>query len=224
MLGVVHPSSCPYFIVINPSRFSHSLTAFIYPIKAFGDGSFGMVWLCDWHGALPANRPTSKMQAVVGSRPEYANMQLVAVKHMKRKWEGWDECRRVKELKVHANSASSARPSNVLTLLVHKTGITCNTPSFIPLYDSFLLPESKELYFVFEPMKGHLCQHIKSHHGCRPFADGLVALIFCQIVQCLRVYITSMPQVTPTRHEAQKYSCDHHWASLIPKFVFTCPT
>jgi len=78
MPGVVRPSSCPYFIVINPSRFSHSLTAFIYPIKAFGDGSFGTVWLCDWHGALPPNRPTSKMQAVIGSRPEYANMQLVA--------------------------------------------------------------------------------------------------------------------------------------------------
>ena len=27
-------------------------------------------------------------------------------------------------------------------------------PNIIPLYDSFLLPESKELYFVFEPMKG----------------------------------------------------------------------
>jgi hypothetical protein len=129
MPGVVHPSSCPYFIVINPSRFSHSLTAFIYPIKAFGDGSFGTVWLCDWHGALPANRPTSKMQAVVGSRPEYANMQLVAVKHMKRKWEGWDECRRLKELEVRANSASSVRSSNVLASLVRKTGITCNTPS-----------------------------------------------------------------------------------------------
>jgi hypothetical protein len=32
-------------------------------------------------------------------------------------------------------------------------------PNIIPLYDSFLLPESKELYFVFEPMKGH---HINS--------------------------------------------------------------
>ena len=33
-------------------------------------------------------------------------------------------------------------------------------PNIIPLYDAFLLPESKELYFVFEPMEGHLYQLI----------------------------------------------------------------
>jgi hypothetical protein len=44
------------------------------------------------------------MQSVVGSRTEYANMQLVAVKRMKRKWEGWDECRKLKELEVRANA------------------------------------------------------------------------------------------------------------------------
>jgi protein kinase len=44
------------------------------------------------------------MQSVVGNRPEYANMQLVAVKRMKRKWEGWDECRKLKELEVRANT------------------------------------------------------------------------------------------------------------------------
>jgi serine/threonine protein kinase len=171
--------------VINPSRFSHSLTAFIYPIKAFGDGSFGTVWLCDWHGALPPNRPTSKMQAVVGSRSEYANMQLVAVKRMKRKWEGSDECRRLKELEVRAHAASSARPSNVIASVVRKTGITCNTPSskYHTPVRFFSSSESKELYFVFEPMKGHLYQLIKSRHGRRPFPGGLVALIFCQIVQ-----------------------------------------
>jgi hypothetical protein len=69
------------------------------------------------------------MQAVVGSRPEYANTQLVAVKRMKRKWEGWDECRRLKELEVRANAASSARPTNVPAPLLRKIGITCNTPS-----------------------------------------------------------------------------------------------
>jgi meiosis induction protein kinase IME2/SME1 len=53
------------------------------------------------------------------------------------------------------------------------------------LYDSFLLPETKELYFVFEPMEGHLYQLIKSRHGRRPFAGGLVASIFRQIVQGL---------------------------------------
>jgi serine/threonine protein kinase len=34
-------------------------------------------------------------------------------------------------------------------------------------------------------MKGHLCQLIKSRHGRCPFAGGLVALIFRQIVQGL---------------------------------------
>ena len=56
-------------------------------------------------------------------------------------------------------------------------------PNIIPLYNSFLLPESKELYFVFEPMEGHLYQLIKSCHGRRPFASGLVESIFRQIVE-----------------------------------------
>jgi hypothetical protein len=34
-------------------------------------------------------------------------------------------------------------------------------------------------------MKGHLYQLIKSRHGRRPFAGGLVALIFRQSVQGL---------------------------------------
>ncbi|KAI0257130.1 kinase-like domain-containing protein [Lactifluus subvellereus] len=135
------------------------------PIKAFGDGSFGTVWLCDWHGPLPPNTPVSAMQSVIGTRPEYANMRLVAVKCMKRKWDGWDECRKLKELEA------------LLAIPQH--------PNIIPLYDSFLLPETKELYFVFEPMEGHLFQLIKSRHGRRPFAGGLVASIFRQIVQGL---------------------------------------
>lgn len=48
----------------------------------------------------------STMQAVVGARPDYANMRLVAVKRMKKKWEGgWDECRKLKELEVRASSS-----------------------------------------------------------------------------------------------------------------------
>ena len=113
-------------------------------------------------------------------------MQLVAVKRMKRKWEGWDECRRLKELEVRANAASSARPSNVLARSQKQALLAIpHHPNIIPLYDSFLLPESKELYFVFEPMEGHLYQLIKSRHGRRPFAGGLVASIFRQIVQGL---------------------------------------
>ncbi|KAI0308212.1 kinase-like domain-containing protein [Multifurca ochricompacta] len=134
-------------------------------LKAFGDGSFGTVWLCDWHGPLPPNTPMSAMQSVVGTRPEYANTRLVAVKRMRRKWEGgWDECRKLKELEA------------LLAIPLH--------PNIIPLYDSFLLPDSKELYFVFEPMEGHLYQLIRSRRG-RPFAGGLVTSIFRQIVHGL---------------------------------------
>jgi meiosis induction protein kinase IME2/SME1 len=50
----------------------------------------------------------SAMQVVVGTRPEYANMHLVAVKRMKKKWEGgWDECRKLKELEVRASPSLS---------------------------------------------------------------------------------------------------------------------
>jgi meiosis induction protein kinase IME2/SME1 len=49
----------------------------------------------------------------------------------------------------------------------------------IPLYDCFLLPTTKELYFVFECMEGNLYQLIKSRKG-RPLAGGLVSSIFHQ--------------------------------------------
>jgi meiosis induction protein kinase IME2/SME1 len=50
----------------------------------------------------------SAMQVVVGTRPEYADMHLVAVKRMKKKWEGgWDECRKLKELEVRASPSLS---------------------------------------------------------------------------------------------------------------------
>lgn len=57
-------------------------------------------------------------------------------------------------------------------------------PNIIPLYDAFLLPTTKELYFVFEPMEGHLFQLIKARKG-RPLAGGLVSSIFRQIVSGL---------------------------------------
>ena len=66
-----------------------------------GDGSFGTVWLCDWHGTLPPNTPLSAMQCGAGAKREYAGKRLVAVKRMKKKWEGgWDECKKLKELEV----------------------------------------------------------------------------------------------------------------------------
>ncbi|KAI9512554.1 Pkinase-domain-containing protein [Russula earlei] len=136
------------------------------PIKTLGDGNFATVWLCDWHWPLFPNTPISAMQSNVGTRSHYAGKRLVAVKHMKKKWElGWEECRKLKELDA------------LLGIPAH--------PNIIPLYDCFLLPETKQLYFVFEPMEGHLFQLIKTRHGRRPFAGGLVVSIFRQIAQGL---------------------------------------
>jgi len=57
-------------------------------------------------------------------------------------------------------------------------------PNIIPLYDFFLLPASKELYFVFESMEGNLYHLIKARKG-RPLAGGLVSSIFHQTVSGL---------------------------------------
>ncbi|KAH8100708.1 Pkinase-domain-containing protein [Cristinia sonorae] len=135
------------------------------PLKVVGDGSFGTVWLCDWHGTLPPNTPMSAMQCGAGARPEYANKRLVAVKRMKKRWEGgWDECKRLKELE------------SLRAIPYH--------PNIIPLYDFFLLPSTKELYFVFESMEGNLYQLIKTRKG-KPLAGGLVSSIFKQVVSGL---------------------------------------
>jgi hypothetical protein len=41
------------------------------------------------------------MQCGAGARPEWAGKKLVAVKRMKKRWEGgWDECRKLRELEV----------------------------------------------------------------------------------------------------------------------------
>ncbi|KAH9950353.1 Pkinase-domain-containing protein [Amylocystis lapponica] len=142
---------------------SQSSSTRIYtPLKVVGDGSFGTVWLCDWHGTLPPNTPVSAMQCGAGARPEYAGKRLVAVKRMKKKWEGgWDECKRLKELE------------SLRAIPYH--------PNIIPLYDFFLLPATKELYFVFESMEGNLYQLIKTRKG-KPLAGGLVSSIFQQVV------------------------------------------
>jgi meiosis induction protein kinase IME2/SME1 len=57
-------------------------------------------------------------------------------------------------------------------------------PNIIPLYDFFLLPDTKELYFVFESMEGNLYHLIKARKG-RPLAGGLVSHVFAQIVEGL---------------------------------------
>lgn len=130
------------------------------PVKGVGDGSFGTVFLCDWHTPLAPSIALAPMQQGAGARPEWQGKRLVAIKQMKKRWEGgWDECRRHPELE----SLRSIPPHE----------------NVIPLYDCFLLPSSKELYFVFECMEGNLYQLIKSRKG-RPLAGGLVSSIFAQ--------------------------------------------
>ncbi|KAI0735147.1 Pkinase-domain-containing protein [Earliella scabrosa] len=150
-------------LVVGDAR--SSSTRSYTPLKLVGDGSFGTVWLCDWHGTLPPNTPLSAMQCGRGARPEYAGKRLVAVKRMKKQWEGgWDECKKLKELE------------SLRAIPYH--------PNIIPLYDFFLLPDTKELYFVFESMEGNLYQLIKTRKG-KPLAGGLVSSIFRQVVSGL---------------------------------------
>ncbi|KAJ3515405.1 hypothetical protein NLJ89_g1782 [Agrocybe chaxingu] len=110
------------------------------------------------------------MQCGAGARPEWTGKRLVAVKRMKKTWEGgWDECQKLKELE-----------SNPRSVLQSLRAIPFH-PNVIPLYDFFLLPDTKELYFVFESMEGNLYHLIKARKG-RPLAGGLVSSIFRQIV------------------------------------------
>ncbi|KAF7784310.1 hypothetical protein Agabi119p4_475 [Agaricus bisporus var. burnettii] len=134
-------------------------------IKCLGDGTFGTVWLCDWHGVLPPNTPLSPMQCGAGARPEWAGKRLVAVKLMRKPWPGgWDECQKLKELQ------------SLRTIPFH--------PNIIPLYDFFFLPDTRQLCFVFESMEGNLYHLIKARKG-RALAGGLVCDIFRQIVSGL---------------------------------------
>jgi meiosis induction protein kinase IME2/SME1 len=106
----LHSSSCSARVWLKCSLFLIASVRSFTPIKILGEGAFSKVWLCDWHGPLPPNTPISTMQSVVGTRPEYANMRLVAVKCMTQTWEaGWDVCKRLKELEVRALFNSSAR-------------------------------------------------------------------------------------------------------------------
>ncbi|KAG8961112.1 hypothetical protein FRC03_005758 [Tulasnella sp. 419] len=135
------------------------------PLKNVGVGSYSEVQLCDWHSPLPPNTPLSPMQCGAGARPEWAGKRLVALKRMKKRWErGWAECKHLKELE-----SLRKIPSH---------------PNVIPLYDAFILPDTKLLCLVFESMEGNLYQLMKSRRG-RPFAGGLVASIYRQAVSGL---------------------------------------
>lgn len=95
-------------------------------LKEVGDGSFGTVWLADWHSTLSCvhvahvkhwrlersrSLPAGTLPPGPSSRPEYAGKNLVAIKRMKKAFNGgWEECMRLKELKVRAAvSVSFAR-------------------------------------------------------------------------------------------------------------------
>ncbi|KAH9808858.1 kinase-like domain-containing protein [Melampsora americana] len=127
-------------------------------LKEVGDGSFGTVWFADWHS--PLTLPPGTQPPGPSSRPEYQGKRIVAIKKMKKPFEGgWDECMKLKELK------------SLRTIPMH--------PFIIPLYDAFLHPTTRELHFVFECMEGNLYQLTKSRKG-RPLAGGLIACIFEQ--------------------------------------------
>lgn len=129
-------------------------------LKEVGDGSFGTVWFADWHS--PLTLPPGTQPPGPSSRPEYKGKRLVAIKKMKKAFEGgWDECMKLKELK------------SLRTIPMH--------PFIIPLYDAFLHSTTRELHFVFECMEGNLYQLTKSRKG-RPLAGGLIACIFEQIL------------------------------------------
>lgn len=68
-------------------------------LKEVGDGSFGTVWLADWHSELQL--PPGTLPPGPSSRPEYKDKRLVAIKRMKKAFEGgWEECMKLKELRV----------------------------------------------------------------------------------------------------------------------------
>ncbi|KAL7419283.1 Serine/threonine protein kinase [Cryptotrichosporon argae] len=145
-------------VAIEPAYGERSYTE----LKVLGDGSFGTVWLCDWHSPVKAGTLLSAMQSGAGARSEWAGKRLVALKRMKRVWEGgWAQARHLGEL-----VSLRKIPSH---------------PAVIPLYDAFISPKSGELYFVFECMEGNLYQLTKSRKS-RPLASGLLASCFHQIV------------------------------------------
>jgi hypothetical protein len=73
-------------------------------IKDVGDGSFGTVCLADWKSPLPSGTLLSPMQHPT-TRPEYLGKRLVAIKKMKKPFPNWEECIKLKELKVRSDGS-----------------------------------------------------------------------------------------------------------------------
>lgn len=80
-------------------------------IKMLGDGSFGTVWLCDWHSPVRPEVMLSAMQCGAGARSEWTGKRLVAVKRMKRVWEGgWAQAKTLGELVVSVSKHQHMMP------------------------------------------------------------------------------------------------------------------
>ena len=130
------------------------------PIKRLGTGSFGTVFVADWHSPLPSGTMVPAMQHSY-ARPEYVGKRIVAIKRMIRPYSTLEDCLSLNEL--HA----------LIALPPHE--------NIIALYDVFRKPISQELYLVFECMEGNLFQLMKSRKG-RPMAPGLIASIIQQSI------------------------------------------
>lgn len=86
-------------------------------IRDVGDGSFGTVCLADWKSPLPSGTMLSPMQHPT-TRPEYVGKRLVAIKKMKKPFASWDECMKLKELKVREAGANQFGLYDVLGKLI----------------------------------------------------------------------------------------------------------
>lgn len=125
------------------------------PIKRLGTGSFGSVFVVDWHSPLPSGTMVPAMQHSY-TRPEYVGKRIVAMKKMKRTYKSREDCLSLCELRA------------LLSIPTHD--------NIISMYDVFRKPSTHELYLVFECMEGNLYQLIKSRKG-RAMAPGLIASI-----------------------------------------------
>ncbi|PKC17889.1 Pkinase-domain-containing protein, partial [Rhizophagus irregularis] len=90
--------------------------------------------------------------------------QVVAIKKMKKKFSSWDKVCELREFKA------------LRTLPSH--------PSIISLLEAFLIPQTRELYFVFEYMEGNLYQLIKDRRG-KKLNEKIVQSIIFQILEGL---------------------------------------
>ncbi|RXK39235.1 CMGC/RCK/MAK protein kinase [Tremella mesenterica] len=135
-------------------------------LKNLGDGSFGNVYLCDWHSPVKSDVYLSAMQCGAGAREEWVGKRLVALKVTKKEVEGgWEE------------SSRSPEVASLRDIPPH--------PAVVALYDVYMNMETQQLNYVFEPMEGNLYQLTKSRRG-RPFAAGLMASCAHQITSGLQ--------------------------------------